>query len=118
VETPFLLYHFNLNDDGQALPTTLTGKIASKYLIDSEEQERRKAEMKKICIQCHSTDWVNNQFTKLEKNAEDTDRMVLEATKLMNEGWERGIAGLFLQLFSEGNIDVLNSTILSTFKFQ
>lgn len=48
--------------------------------------------MKKICVQCHSTDWANSHFNKIWVTAEETNRMTLEATKLLLYGWENGVA--------------------------
>jgi cytochrome c553 len=81
-----------VNEDGQPLPTTLMGKPAEKYLISEDEQKERQEKMKKICTQCHNTDWVTSQFEMLDRSVKDTDRIVLEATKLMNEAWGRRIA--------------------------
>ncbi|MFO7966637.1 MAG: multiheme c-type cytochrome [Archaeoglobaceae archaeon] len=81
-----------VNEDDQPLPTTLTGEPASKYLISEQEQAERKEKMKKVCIQCHSTEWVENHFEEIQNTNNETDRMVLEATKLMSTGWEKDVA--------------------------
>ncbi|MDH5202236.1 MAG: multiheme c-type cytochrome [Nitrospirota bacterium] len=79
------------NKDGLPLPTTFTGEPASEYLIDKTEQEKRFTIVKNICNSCHSTDWINNHFTKLEETTKETDKMTLAATKLMSNAWENKI---------------------------
>lgn len=81
-----------MNENGQPLPTTLTGEPASEYLISKNEQAERKEKMKEVCIQCHSTEWVEKHFQELNNTNNEVDRMVLEATKLMSTGWEKGVA--------------------------
>jgi hydroxylamine dehydrogenase len=79
------------NKNGLPLPTTFLGEPASEYLIDKAEQEKRLATMKNLCNSCHSTDWVNGHFSKLESTIRETDEMILAATKLMVSAWEKGI---------------------------
>jgi hydroxylamine dehydrogenase len=79
------------NKNGLPLPTTFLGEPASEYLIDKAEQEKRLATMKNLCTSCHSTDWVNGHFSKLESTIRETDEMTLAATKLMVSAWEKGI---------------------------
>jgi hydroxylamine dehydrogenase len=80
------------NKDGLPLPTTFTGLSASEYLIDKAEQERRQTEMKKVCQTCHSTDWTNGHFAKLETSNAEADSMVLAATTLLSQAWEKKLA--------------------------
>ncbi len=80
------------NADDLPLPTTFDGKISSEYLIDKNEQGIRKDKMKSVCLSCHSTNWVDNQFVKIDRVNEDTDKMVLASTKILLEGWEKGAA--------------------------
>ncbi|HHN66238.1 MAG TPA: hydroxylamine oxidase [Nitrospirae bacterium] len=79
------------NRDGLPLPTTFMNEPASEYLITREEQERRKDGMKKICNTCHSTDWINTHFAKMDSTIKETNEMTLTATKLMMDAWKRGI---------------------------
>lgn len=79
------------NKDGLPLPTTFTGELASEYLISREEQEKRLDGMKNICKGCHSTDWTDGHFVKLDNTIRETDQMTLSATQLMVEAWEKGI---------------------------
>lgn len=80
------------NADNQPLPTTFAGKPATKYLIDKKEQNRRKKEMKKVCNACHSTDLIDGHFKNIDLANEETDKMVLAATKLMQHAWQQKIA--------------------------
>lgn len=80
------------NADGLPLPTTFTGEEASDFLISPEEQAARKDVMKGVCRSCHSADWVNQHFAKLEQTLEETDQMTLAATQLLLEAWESGMA--------------------------
>lgn len=80
------------NDDGLPLPTTFLGKPASDFLIGPDEQARRKALMESVCKSCHSTSWVNAHFEKMDNTIEETNHMILQATKLMTYAWEHGLA--------------------------
>jgi len=74
------------------LPTTFTGVPASGFLIDEQEQLRRQGEMKKVCQSCHGTSWAENHFAKMNRTNAEADSMVLAATKLMVNGWEKKLA--------------------------
>ena len=80
------------NGDGLPLATTFTGRPAAEYLVDTAEQERRQTEMKKVCLACHSTSWADGHFTKFEKSNAESDSMVLAATKLLLQAWEKKLA--------------------------
>jgi hydroxylamine dehydrogenase len=79
------------NKDGLPLPTTFSGGTASEYLIDKAEQQRRMALMKSVCFGCHSTDWANGHFRKLDNTIEETDEMVRTSTMLMTDSWDKGV---------------------------
>ena len=79
------------NKDGLPLPTTFGGEPASEYLIDKPEQERRMKIMKGVCNGCHNSDWINGHFAKLDNTLKETDKMVLAATGLVSEAWEKGV---------------------------
>jgi hypothetical protein len=80
------------NADGLPLPTTFTGDVATEYLIDAEEQAKRQSHLKKICKECHSTNWVNFHFEKMDNTTAEVDKMTLAATNLISEAWKQGIA--------------------------
>jgi hypothetical protein len=79
------------NKDAQPLPTTFLGEPASEYLINKSEKEKRLSLMKNLCKTCHSTDWINGHFSKLENTIRETDEMTLSATKLILNTWEKGV---------------------------
>ena len=80
------------NADGQTLATTLTGKPASKFLIDAQEQKTRQARMAKVCGACHAQGWVEGQMARLDQTVKDSDAMVLAATRLMIDIWQKGLS--------------------------
>ncbi len=79
-----------LNKDGLPLPTSLYGEPASEYLIDQSAGEKRLTTMKNICNSCHSSDWTNNHFLKLESTIRETNTMTRAATDIMAAVWEQG----------------------------
>jgi len=79
------------NKDGLPMPTTFINEPATEYLIDKAEQGKRFDTMRNVCKSCHSTQWVNGHFIKLENTLKETNEMTLSATKLMVEAWEKGI---------------------------
>jgi hydroxylamine dehydrogenase len=80
------------NKDGLPLPTTFTGEPASEYLISQEEQARREAHFKKICQSCHSTQWTEKHFAKLDNTVKEVDSMILASTLLLVEAWKNNLA--------------------------
>ncbi|MGA1867890.1 MAG: multiheme c-type cytochrome [bacterium] len=75
------------NKDGLPLPADFNGNLARDYLIDTKQQQERRDDMISICIRCHSTNWVQNHFAKLDATTEETDKMVLSATLLLTNAW-------------------------------
>jgi hypothetical protein len=80
------------NADGLPLPTTFMGDIATDYLINSAEQSERQSQLKKLCKGCHSTNWVDLHFEKMDNTITEIDKMTLAATNLINEAWKSGYA--------------------------
>jgi hypothetical protein len=80
------------NKDGLSLPTTFTGDRAVEFLMGKDEQARRKGIMTGVCVGCHSTDWVNEHFVKMDNTLVETDGMTLAATKLLLRAWDEGVA--------------------------
>ncbi len=80
------------NDDGLPLPTTFTGKAASKFLIDEKEMDKRKEVVTNICSSCHNTDWIKGHFNKFERTVKETDEMVKTATLMLVDAWDRKLA--------------------------
>jgi len=80
------------NKAGLPLPTELTGQPVSSFLIDAKEQQKRVAEMQKVCLSCHSQGWVNGQFARFENTIKTTNMMTLAATKIVLSAWKEGAA--------------------------
>lgn len=81
-----------VNADGQTLATTLAGKPASKYLIGPEEQAKRQEAMRKVCLGCHSGQWVDGHMARLAESIKTTDAATLAATRLIQTAWGQGLA--------------------------
>jgi hypothetical protein len=80
------------NRAGLPLPTELTGEPAAAGLIGKEEQAAREGRMRKICLSCHSRQWVDGHYGKYARSIETTNAMTLAATRLMLSAWDRGLA--------------------------
>ena len=80
------------NKSGLPLATELTGEPASQYLIDSDQQEERLQAMKRVCLSCHGSGWVNGHFARLDNTIRTTNEMTLTATKIILSAWEKGAA--------------------------
>jgi len=81
-----------VNKNGLPLPTELTGGFAKEYLIDEREQEKRRNEMKKLCLSCHSYQWVEKHYERFENTIKTTNQMTLTATKILVDAWQKGAA--------------------------
>ncbi|HMK48922.1 MAG TPA: multiheme c-type cytochrome, partial [Thermodesulfovibrionales bacterium] len=79
------------NKDGLPMPTTFSGELASEYLIDKEEQEKRASKLKAVCNGCHNRDWIEGHFAKLNTTLKETDEMILTSTKIMLDAWGRKV---------------------------
>jgi hydroxylamine dehydrogenase len=80
------------NKAGLPLPTELTGEPVAEFLIDEKEQDRRLQNLKKVCLSCHGSGWVNGHFSLLENTIRTTNEMTLTATKIVLSAWEEGVA--------------------------
>jgi hydroxylamine dehydrogenase len=81
-----------VNKSGLPLATELTGEPVSEFLIDQQEMALREQNMKRVCLACHSSQWVENQFARLENTIQTTNQMTLTATKILSSAWEKGAA--------------------------
>ncbi|MBN2655043.1 MAG: cytochrome c3 family protein [Nitrospirae bacterium] len=79
------------NKDGLPMPTTFTGELASEFLIDKNEQDRRKEKMVAVCNSCHNISWINGHFAKMDNTLKETNEMTAAATNLMAYAWSKGI---------------------------
>lgn len=80
------------NKAGLPLPTELSGEPAQVYLIDRKEQEKRRGTLQKVCLSCHSQNWVQGHFRRLDNTIKTTNQMTLTATQMMNAAWEKDLA--------------------------
>jgi len=80
------------NADGLPLPTTFANVPAAGFLIDSAEQDQRRKAMSKVCTACHSTDWANLFFLRLDTTVQETNQMTYAATQLLERAWDKGLA--------------------------
>ena len=80
-----------INKAGLNLPTELTGEPVDKFLIDSEERAKRQETMQNVCRGCHSQQWIDGHFARLDKSIETTNHMTLQATKILQQAWENGV---------------------------
>jgi hypothetical protein len=80
------------NKDGLPLPTTFTGEPATEYLISKDEQLKRESAFKNICQTCHSTQWVDSHFAKMDNTIKEVDSMTLASTLLLVDAWKNNLA--------------------------
>jgi hydroxylamine dehydrogenase len=80
------------NKAGLPLPTELTGQPVAEYLIDTREQTKRRETMQKVCLSCHSSSWVNNQWDRFEHAIKTTNENTLAATQILLTIWDKGLA--------------------------
>ena len=81
-----------MNKSGLPLPTDLNGEPASTYLIDNNEQQERRKILQKVCLTCHSQQWVDGHWVRFENNIRTSNEMTVTATELMLKAWETGVA--------------------------
>lgn len=80
------------NEAGLPLPTELNGDPASKYLIDNQEQQKRRKIMQQVCLSCHTQQWVDGHWARFENTIKNSNEMILTATELILEAWDKGAA--------------------------
>jgi hypothetical protein len=88
------------NSEGQPLPTSFDGTMASEFLIDEASQKARRQAMQSICRNCHSKTWIGGHFARLESAIERTNAATLTATTIMQDAWATDLAS---GLKSNGN---------------
>ncbi len=80
------------NAAGQPLPTDFSGAPASEFLIGEDEMALRAKTLQSVCSACHSSSWTAGQWARMERTIADANARVLAATKLMERGWQMGLA--------------------------
>jgi hypothetical protein len=80
------------NKAGLPLPTELNGDPASEYLIDNQEQQNRRKVLQKVCLACHTQQWVDGHWARFENTIKVSNEMILTATELIVQAWDKGAA--------------------------
>lgn len=80
------------NKTGLPLPTELTGAAVDGFLIDPQEQLKRRSNMKQVCSSCHSKSWIDGHFERLDHTVSTTNAQTLSATKILLEAWKQKAA--------------------------
>jgi hypothetical protein len=80
------------NNSGLPLPTDLNGDPASEYLIDNQEQQKRRKTLQRVCLSCHSQQWVDGHWARFENTIKTSNEMTLAATELILQAWDKGAA--------------------------
>lgn len=84
--------HVIRNADDQPLPTAFDGEPASDFLISADEQTARRELMRRVCVNCHGTDFANQHFARLDRVVKESNDMTRLATDLLKRAWENGQA--------------------------
>ena len=80
------------NSLGLPLAVEMDGTPVAKYVIDKEEQQVRNKKMKVVCPSCHTADWVEEHFLRLDNTIARTNANTHEATRIIMDIWEKGYA--------------------------
>ena len=80
------------NSQGLPLAVEMDGTPVAKHVIDKVAQEQRNTRMKAVCTSCHSTEWSEEHFRRLDNTIARTNDITHEATKILMDIWERGYA--------------------------
>ncbi|MDD2557883.1 MAG: multiheme c-type cytochrome [Desulfuromonadaceae bacterium] len=81
-----------INKAGLGLPTELSGEMVSEFLISPAEMAKRQQTMENVCSACHTQQWIDGHFTRLQRSIETSNFMTLQATKILSTAWEEGLA--------------------------
>lgn len=76
------------NSQGLPLAVELDGTPVAKHVIDKAEQDLRNKRMKAVCTSCHSTEWSEEHFRRLDNTIARTNDITHEATKILMDIWE------------------------------
>ncbi|MBW1996124.1 MAG: hydroxylamine oxidase [Deltaproteobacteria bacterium] len=89
------------NQQGQPLPTDLSGEFAATYLIDAKQRDSRRQRMQSVCLSCHDASWTRGHWQRFENTIKQTNASVLTATRIMQDIWKHVIANPADSLFNE-----------------
>lgn len=63
-----------------------------KRVSDRKQAEKGRAEMKKVCNQCHAPQWYENYFAEFDKVVSDYNMLWEYADNLLKEAYKEGLA--------------------------
>jgi hydroxylamine dehydrogenase len=86
-----------VNSEGLPLAVELNGEPVEKFVLSEEQQLENNDRMKAVCLSCHSTQWVENHFLRLDNTIKTTNRMTYETTKILEDVWAGGFEKGLLQ---------------------
>jgi hypothetical protein len=89
------------NKDGMPLPTTLNGEPAAEFVISPEEQAKRRDTLQKVCVSCHTHDWVNGHWERFENTIKTSNQMTLTSTQVLVKAWDEKVADKKVGIFDE-----------------
>jgi hydroxylamine dehydrogenase len=76
------------NSQGLPLIVELDGTPVKEFVIDENEQMLRNENMKAICNTCHSQQWTDNHFVRLDNTIKQTNDITLQATNVLVDIWK------------------------------
>ncbi len=79
-----------VNSQGLPLAVELNGEPVAEFVLSKEQQLENNNRMKAVCLTCHSTQWVENHFKRLDNTIHTTNRMTYQATKILSDIWAGG----------------------------
>ncbi len=79
-----------VNSDGLPLAVEMDGTPVQQFVLSKDQQEEHTERMKTICNSCHSTQWTDNHFIRLDNTIVKTNAITLEATKILSDIWGQG----------------------------
>jgi hydroxylamine dehydrogenase len=78
-----------VNSAGLPLAVEMNGEPVASFVLTSEQQSERNARMQEVCLSCHSSQWVENHFARLDNTIERTNAITFEATKILQDIWRK-----------------------------
>jgi hydroxylamine dehydrogenase len=78
------------NSQGLPLIVELDGTPVKEFVIDENEQMLRNENMKAICNTCHSQQWTDNHFVRLDNTIKQTNEITRQATNVLVDIWKTG----------------------------
>ncbi len=62
-----------------------------EQISDKAQAEKGRSEMKKVCYQCHSTQWTDNYFVEFDKVVSDYNMVWEYADNLLRQAYDEGL---------------------------